>query len=216
MTKHELIRILTTVAATLLFGTLLSITVAIPALALETAQNHAITTIVSPPSTPSLTPASIPNITDANQQQPSSLVPLASGAVAQYCPLAKELTKGNNFRWVVGEKWTSYSESFIREVHSFVGAQWVGIRVGKIICLYQGKNSFDFPIALEQLKNKIILEPHGQYWSGLTQNRRFCKSTNVFDCPFFFKPPENIGNVYETIRYKEQLQHNVESHDPDF
>jgi hypothetical protein len=92
----------------------------------------------------------------------------------------------------------------------------VGITVGKIICLYQGKNSFDFPVALEQVKSQIIFEPSGPHWSALVNNRKFCKSTNIIDCPFSAKPEEKIGNVYETIKYKEQQQQPGQLNETDF
>ena len=136
----------------------------------------------------------------------------------QYCPLVKELTK-KNLHWVVGNTWNSYSSSFVKEVGSFIGAQWVGVKVGKIICLYRGKNSFDFPIALEQVKSKIILEPKTAHWSGLANNRKFCKSTNVYDCPYLVQETENAtdtAKIYEAIKYKHSAPSSSSNNDLNF
>lgn len=119
-----------------------------------------------------------------------------------YCPLTKDLKK-QGLRWEIGDTWTSYSESFSTHITAFLGAQWTGIKIGKVICIYQGDGKFDFPIALEPKRNKVIMEPAGQYWSALVQNYKFCKSSNIYDCPFSAKPAEKTVNIYEAIRYKE-------------
>lgn len=134
---------------------------------------------------------------------------IARAPAASYCPLANELTK-EQVHWVVGNKWFSYGESFAKEVGAFVGAQWIGIKVGKIMCLYQGKEGFDFPIVLEQVKSKIILEPIGPHWSSLVENHKLCKSSNVFDCQFYIKPAEDLGNIYEQIKYRENPEHDTD------
>lgn len=154
-------------------------------------------------------------ITPAQPSSPSSHPSTdspAQTAKPQYCPLAKELTK-QDLIWTVGDTWKSYSESFVNKIGSFVGAQWVGIRVGKIICLYKGENSFDFPIALEQVKSKIITEPSGAYWSALVNNHKFCQSANVFDCPYYVQIAEDITQIYKAIEYKPQAPQSTNSLD---
>lgn len=117
------------------------------------------------------------------------------------CPFAKELTK-RNMKWYVGNSWKGDSESFVKEVGGFVGAQWSGVKYGTVICLYQGKTNADFPIALELVNSILVVEPISSQWSGLIKNRKICKSSNVYDCSFFVKPPENITDIYKQIEYK--------------
>lgn len=151
-------------------------------------------------------------IASINSQQPAA-VASAQGQKPQFCPFAKELTK-QDLSWVVGSTWKSYNESFVTKIKSFVGAQWIGIRVGKIICLYQGDKSFDFPIALELVKSRIIDEPAGAYWSALVNNHKFCQSSNVFDCPFYVQKPKDTKEIYKDIEY--QPRTNQLLHDTDF
>jgi|GEM_PF-2927343 len=137
---------------------------------------------------------------------PSALaaVQLPGISQAKYCPLAKELTKAN-MHWQVGRRWQSYSDSFSSGIRDFIGAQWYGVRLGKIICLYRGDVEFEFSVALEQRANIVVKEPTGQHWSGLVDDRKFCSSTNVFDCPFFSVVTESTTDAYEEIKYQHQV-----------
>lgn len=120
---------------------------------------------------------------------------------AQYCPEPETLIK-NDFKWTTpDQRWENYTPSSATKVVSFVGAQWVGIKVGKIICLYQTNEAVAFPVALEQTSSQLILEPNSAGWSALVNNRRFCKSASVADCKYFNEPEENMGNIYEEIKY---------------
>jgi len=121
-----------------------------------------------------------------------------------YCPQAKTLVKDkkSGAKWITQDgKWTHYTPSSAKKILSFQGAQWVGVKVGKIICLYKTDEAVSFPVALEQTRVQAVLEPRAGGWSALVGNRRFCKSANVVDCPYYTEPPKDISNIYEEIEY---------------
>ncbi|EKE01766.1 MAG: hypothetical protein ACD_21C00058G0012 [uncultured bacterium] len=120
---------------------------------------------------------------------------------AQFCPQVGELTKQNDVWGTPDNKWRSFTHSSAKKILNFLGAQWVGVKVGKIICLYQTDEAVSFPLAVEQLVNQSILEPVGYGWSALTNGRKFCKSASVADCTYFIEPQKGISNIYEEIKY---------------
>lgn len=120
----------------------------------------------------------------------------------QYCPKESDLRKSGLWWTALNGSWRSYTQSFAKEIDSFIGAQWVGVKVGKVICIYRGKGGMDFPLALEQIYVAAVLEPTGVVWGPLTQGYKFCKSTNVADCLFFTRPKETVTEIYEQIKYK--------------
>lgn len=143
------------------------------------------------------------NITAPNSSAPvnATTAAAANPTHASFCPLAKELTK-NGLRWKVGNSWRSDSDSFIKEIGGFIGAQWVGVKYGTVICLYNGKENIDFPVAIQPIHSTLVLEPTGNQWSGLVKDRKICQSANVYDCSFVIKPPENITDIYKQIEYR--------------
>ncbi|MEI8054751.1 MAG: T4SS-associated protein EirA [bacterium] len=118
-----------------------------------------------------------------------------------FCPQAEDLIKEKEF-WVTRDgKWKNYTPSTATKVTSFLGAQWSGIKIGKIICLYQTNEAVGFPLAVEQMSSQAILEPSGSGWSALTGNRRFCKSASIADCYFLPEPQRDTSNIYKEIEY---------------
>ena len=141
--------------------------------------------------------------------------PNANQKTTQYCPAASELKK-NRLWWSARGAWKSYSQSFAKGISSFLGAQWIGIKVGKIVCLYSGQSNFDFPIALETEKTFLILSPKGKHWYNIKSGYKMCKSSNTHDCEFFLKPPPDITNVYEQIKYDSSPGKQNDTDDEDF
>ena len=120
---------------------------------------------------------------------------------AQFCPQPEDLIKQNDF-WVSKDnRWKSYTPSSSTRVINFTGAQWAGVKIGKIICLYQANEAVAFPLALEQESSQPIIEPSGGGWSSLTGNRKFCKSASVADCSYFPEPQRDNSNIYKDIEY---------------
>ena len=125
----------------------------------------------------------------------------AANLPPRYCPDIEELQK-TDLKWTTRDgKWENYTPSLGTKVLNFIGAQWLGIKVGKIICLYQTDEEISFPLALEQTKAQLILEPQGGGWSSLIDNHRLCKSSSVADCPYTVEPPRSTDNIYDEIKY---------------
>ena len=146
------------------------------------------------------THSAAPKIVD-NVTEPSDM---AQGPlIKQFCPQTEDLIKQETF-WTTKDqrnRWKSYTPSTASKVQGFLGAQWAGIKIGKIICLYQTNEAVTFPLAVEQVSSQPILEPGGSGWSALTKNHRFCKSTSVADCSFFPNPQRDDSNIYKDIVY---------------
>ena len=120
-----------------------------------------------------------------------------------YCPQVESLVKNKKgTKWIARDGgWTHYTPSSAKKILNFQGAQWIGIKIGKIICLYKTDEAVPFPIALEQTRIQTVLEPRTGGWSALVGNRRFCKSANVVDCPYYVEAPKDVGDVYQEIQY---------------
>lgn len=118
-----------------------------------------------------------------------------------YCPAPKELSKIGLW-WKVGDIWKSYSESFAEHIQTFSGAQWIGVKVGKIVCIYKGQEAFTFPVALETAHPVLVPAPTGQNWITTKEGYKQCFSNDVKDCPFTQKKAADITNIYEQIKYQ--------------
>lgn len=120
-----------------------------------------------------------------------------------YCPDPSELIKVN-LHWSAREgRWKSYSQSFADTIVSFRGAEWLGVVYGKIICLYAGGGSSDFPIALEPATTILVPEPTDTNWKTQPSGYKLCTADNVTDCKFISKDTEEtIDKAYQEIHYK--------------
>jgi hypothetical protein len=118
-----------------------------------------------------------------------------------YCPEVKELSKIGLW-WQVGDVWKSYSQSFVEHIQSFSGVQWIGVKVGKIICLYEGKEKLTFPVVLETAHPVLVPAPTGENWITTKEGYKKCFSDDVKDCPFTQQERTDTSNIYEQIKYK--------------
>jgi len=125
-----------------------------------------------------------------------------NAAYKRTCPDPSELVLQNLYWTARNGSWKNYNQSLEKKVKGFIGAQWIGIKVGKVICLYEAQENISFPIALEQVQSEIILEPTGNNWSAYERGRRLCKSANTADCAFYTQPPEDLSNIYKSIEYQ--------------
>lgn len=122
------------------------------------------------------------------------------GFKMQYCPEKEKLVK-TGMIWTAEDKWKSHDESFAEKISEFLGAQWTGINLGTIICIYGDQAVVDFPIALEPIYVMSALEPQGDNWSVNVKGYRFCHSTNTQDCGFMVQQPKTQGPLYDDIKY---------------
>ncbi|MBA2655258.1 MAG: hypothetical protein H0U71_09380 [Gammaproteobacteria bacterium] len=117
-----------------------------------------------------------------------------------FCPQPNELIKNGLYWGTAARGWKSYSESFDNQIQSFVGAQWIGINVGKMVCIYKGNLATSFPITLQN--DTLSIAPTGGLWGKDLGGYRNCHSTNVWDCPFIVKTQTvNIQQIYESLDF---------------
>lgn len=101
-----------------------------------------------------------------------------------FCPAPDTLVKKDLY-WSAPGDWISYGESFDTKITQFTKAEWVGINVGKIICVYKGDKRLAFPIALEQKRHHLTPAPSGVNWGKELHGRKECYgNNNVANCPF--------------------------------
>jgi len=134
---------------------------------------------------------------EPEQPEPSSVKNLPM----QFCPKSEDLFRQDVYWATKDGKWKNYTPSSADKIINFIGAQWSGIHVGKIICLYQTNEAVSFPLAIEQVTSQGVNEPSGLGWSALANNFKLCKSASIADCGFHYEPPKDTGNVYEEIKY---------------
>ncbi len=122
-----------------------------------------------------------------------------------YCPAVSTLKK-EGMTWRAPNNWRSYSDSFVKEAKYFLGAQWVGIKVGKIICLYKGDEKLTFPVALE--RNDVLINApttnKNHNWQKDRGGYMECRSTDVKDCPFTIIKPPPKKDIYEQLDFYKQ------------
>lgn len=147
------------------------------------------------------------NNSAASAKAAASNVPVVSQETAAttrttknlYCPEVGKLMKKEMF-WGAPGGWKSYSQSFVDVIDSFSGAQWVGVNVGKMLCVYKGKGSFEFPVVLQN--DTLTPVPEGPKWVKQSGGYINCLSGDVLDCPFKFEETTtDIKNVYKELDF---------------
>lgn len=120
-----------------------------------------------------------------------------------YCPDPSRLKKEGSW-WKIGNIWISDSQSAGKKIKEFIGAQWVGVKFGRIICLYGEDEKYAFPVALVTVNPVLILDPTASSWMSTKQGYKDCVSHSVFDCPFLQQKQSDISDIYEQIKYKDE------------
>lgn len=138
----------------------------------------------------------------AYASQPQASVDDNKEYVKITCPTLDKLYKRGDY-WDARGDWKSYSQSFAKELSHFSGAQWIGINVGKIVCIYQGKLATTFPVSLEY--GQIVIEPKEEpatnKWSKNLGGYRNCISRNVEDCPVYQEIVKKTQDPLNEIKY---------------
>lgn len=162
------------------------------------------------PSTPAPaavpTPAPVPAASPAAAPSTPPTTTNAAGTTENkkiYCPAVSKLKKINMF-WGAAGGWRSYSESFVNVIDSFAGAQWVGVNVGKMLCVYKSKSTFEFPVVLQN--DTLTPVPEGVKWIKKANNAGIasegiinCISNDILECPFKFE--EEKANVKDDLDF---------------
>jgi hypothetical protein len=124
------------------------------------------------------------------------------------CPRLESLVQDSQMKWGAPGGWKSSDPSFVRSLTQFIGAQWSGVNVGEVLCLYIKSGRSDFPVTLR--KQIIVLSPTGGGWSADKGGYKDCTSTDIRECAF--EIPQNTKtrrSIYEELDfYKGQPVHN--------
>lgn len=112
------------------------------------------------------------------------------------CPKINDLKKDPiKMVWFAKDGWLSYAASFATHIDKFLGAQWQGVNLGKITCLYASNQKMTFPIALEY--NLLVYQPTGGNWTKNLGGYVNCKASNQDQCMFMPQIEPKVGDVYE-------------------
>lgn len=121
-----------------------------------------------------------------------------------YCPMPDQLhKKPNSLIWQGPNNWKSYDTSFVEKIKKFTVAQWQGINVGQVTCVYEGLPKETFPVLL--YSNLLSLTPTGGNWVAQKGQYSNCVSNDVKDCPIIIRkksPPPNIYQELEELKNK--------------
>src|SRR3990167_2577602 len=97
------------------------------------------------------------------------------------CPSINDLQRDpNSLIWHSKKKsWRSYAASFTPTLDKFLGAQWQGVKVGTLFCIYEG-DKMTFPVIMQYAS--LVFEPTGSQWVINKQGRHNCISSHLADC----------------------------------
>jgi len=162
-----------------------------------TASTEQVTSAPAP--APVATPAAAPSTPTTETTKPAEKEKPKNNIIKILCPEAISLIK-EELIWKAPGGWRSYSQSFVREIKGFVGAQWVGVEVGKMLCIYTGIEKVTFPVVLQN--DQLVPQPKSNSWGTLKVGYVNCKSGVLEDCHFTYKKEEtNMENIYEALDF---------------
>lgn len=147
-----------------------------------------------------------------------------------YCPLVSDIHKNNTsgdwYAQTTAGTWKSYQISFANSLTEFLGAQWVGVNVGKVACSYQAVQNFTAPsgpvsqatLPVQLIFHKMALQPSAAQWQRY--NNPETTATETYNCvpktqadlPFYQsscpftvkikpkKPANSFGNEVEDLK----------------
>lgn len=116
--------------------------------------------------------------------------------ITEYCPAPSALVKNaKTLTFKAKGGWKSYEKSFITKVTKFTGAQWQGINVGQVLCVYHGEPMGSFP--LEVYYSHLSITPSKGNWQTKKGHYSNCESNNPQDCPIVVRLPPKKQNIYE-------------------
>ena len=106
--------------------------------------------------------------------------------VYKYCPDASAFALDTQqYHWSTGDgNWKSYGLSFAKKLTTFVGAQWDGVNIGQLTCLYSGEPKGTFVVKV--VSSHLFYAPakaRNNHWSAPQQGFINCKSDNQKQCP---------------------------------
>jgi hypothetical protein len=97
--------------------------------------------------------------------------------------------------WFANNGWKSFSPSFSQHIDAFLGAQWQGVNLGNISCVYRGGEHMSFPIILTY--NNLVFVPSDGSWGKNLGGYINCKSRARINCIFKPQAQPKSGNIYQ-------------------
>ncbi len=130
-------------------------------------------------------------------------------AVSLQCPPPGTLVRDpKTLLWSTPRSdWKSYAPSFSKHANTFVGAQWQGVKVGNLFCLYQG-DAMTFTISIQFYA--LTAEPNTGKWEANINGIRNCHSALPEECPFVpVSQPDKIDIQQELQEIKPGVSSDV-------
>lgn len=113
-----------------------------------------------------------------------------------FCPPISTLRKNPiKMNWTAPGGWKSYDISFIEKVSKFLGAQWNGVNIGQITCVYSAAKKHVFPIKL--IFHTLALEPSDGKWTKNLGGYRDCFSIKQKNCAFKVRTKPKPKDIYK-------------------
>ena len=101
------------------------------------------------------------------------------------CPQPAALTKNlQTNRWsALNGNWKGTTTSLASQIKGFVGAEWQGINLGQIFCIYKGVPAQTFAIAITY--HTLAVTPQKGRWTGNKHHNLYkCISNQIKECLF--------------------------------
>lgn len=118
----------------------------------------------------------------------------------QFCPPVTSLVQDPEKKtWSAPDNWYSLNPSFLRTLTRFVGAQWIGVGVGRIICTYASAEQSSFLVDLQ--RNNLVSMPVGGLWSKDKGGYKDCFASDVRQCSYSAIKRVAPKDVYEQIDF---------------
>lgn len=112
-----------------------------------------------------------------------------------YCPDASQLTKDPlTNTWHAGPEYKSDPQPFATSIDHFAGAQWSGIEVGQVACVYAPAQA-TFPVILYY--NKLTMKPSKALWGKDQGGLVECKSFDPKNCPYQPRLKHEVKDIYQ-------------------
>lgn len=117
-------------------------------------------------------------------KKPNSNLLSSKDVTRSFCPRPSSM-RFNGTDWKAPGGWKTIDKPLTKQVGTFRKAQWQGVNLGEVICQYNGRRPGDFPINLQRLYGKTVLEPQDPNWKTTSDSSKTCTSSLVTSCPFF-------------------------------
>ena len=119
------------------------------------------------------------------------------------CPEPADLVLNKAKRtWSAHNGWEPQSPSFINQPTQFLGAQWSGVQIGKLSCIYSGLPKGTFPVAITYSKltyDPIVNLPQNARgsWGKNKKGTLFCYAHDPKQCPTLMALRKRQNNLMD-------------------